>query len=67
MVKYAELSRPEGTPTPRSPDFARGTRASNVLDLVNLTPLTELTSGRSEIVIGLVDENLRKDCGGWKL
>jgi subtilisin family serine protease len=28
---------------------------SNLLDLVNLTPLMELTSGRPEIVIGLVD------------
>jgi len=67
MVVYVELSRREETPTPRSPDFTRGTRASNALDLVNLTPLMELTSGRSEIVIGLVDGNLRKNCGGWKL
>jgi subtilisin family serine protease len=55
MLKYAELSRREGTAILRSPDFTRETRTSNVLDLVNLTPLMELTSGRPEIVIGLVD------------
>ncbi len=55
MLAYAELSRREGTAIPRSPDFTRETRASNVLDLVNLTQLMELTSGRPEIVIGLVD------------
>ena len=55
MLTYAELSRREGTPISRSPDFSQETRASNVLDLVNLTPLMELTSGRPEIVIGLVD------------
>jgi subtilisin family serine protease len=55
MLTYTEPSRREGTPIPRSPDFARGTRASDVLDLVKLTPLMELTSGRPEIVIGLVD------------
>jgi hypothetical protein len=71
MLKYEELSRREGTAIPR---FTRETRALNVLDLVNLTPLMELTSGRSEIVIGLVDgpvvighpdlagENVRADC-----
>ena len=55
MLTYAELSRREATAMPRPPDFSRETRASNVLDLVNLTPLMELTSGRPEIVIGLVD------------
>jgi subtilisin family serine protease len=55
MLAYAELSTREGTAIPRSPDFTRKTRASNVLDLVNLTPLMERTSGRPEIVIGLVD------------
>src|SRR6266481_6164785 len=55
MLVYAELSRREGTAIPRSSDFGRETRAANVLDLVNLTPLMELTSGRPEIVIGLVD------------
>jgi len=55
MLAYAELSRREGTAIPRSPDFSQETRASKVLDLVNLTPLMELTSGRPEIVIGLVD------------
>ena len=55
MLAYAELSRREGTAIPRSPDFSQETRTSNVLDLVNLTPLMELTSGRREIVIGLVD------------
>src|SRR6266540_5600829 len=55
MLKYAELWRGEGTLIPPSPDFTRETSASNVLDLVNLTPLMELTSGRPEIVIGLVD------------
>ena len=55
MLAYAELSRREGTAIPRSADFTRETRASNVLDLVNLTPLMELTSGRPKIVIGLVD------------
>ncbi len=51
MLAYAELSRREETAIPRSPDFTRETRASNVLDLVKLTPLMELTSGRPEIVI----------------
>jgi len=55
MLTYAELSRREETAIPRSPDFTQETRASNVLDLVKLTPLMELTSGRPEIVIGLVD------------
>ena len=55
MLTYAELSRREETAIPRSPDFTRETRALNVLDLVNLAPLMELTSGRPEIVIGLVD------------
>jgi hypothetical protein len=55
MLKYAELSRREGPAVPCSPDFTRETRASNVLDLVNLTPLMKLTSGRPEVVIGLVD------------
>jgi subtilisin family serine protease len=55
MLAYAELSRREETAIPRPPDFTRETRALNVLDLVNLTPLMELTSGRPEIVIGLVD------------
>ncbi len=55
MLAYAALSRREGTPISRSPDFSQETRASNVLDLVNLTPLVELTGGRPEIVIGLVD------------
>jgi subtilisin family serine protease len=55
MLTYAELSRQERTSIPRSPDLTGETRASNALDLVNLTPLMELTSGRPEIVIGLVD------------
>jgi subtilisin family serine protease len=36
-------------------DFAREATASNGLDLVNVSPLMKLTSGRPEIVIGLVD------------
>jgi subtilisin family serine protease len=55
MLAYAELSRREGTSIPRSPDFSQETRPSNVLDLVKLMPLMELTTGRPEIVIGLVD------------
>jgi subtilisin family serine protease len=55
MLTYTEPSRREATPIPRSPNFTPGTSASDVLDLVNLTPLMELTSGRPEIVIGLVD------------
>ncbi len=55
MLTYTEPSRREGTPIPRSPDFSQETRAANVLDLVKLTPLMELTSGRPEIIIGLVD------------
>jgi len=55
MLAYAELSRREGTSIPRLPDFSQETRPLNVLDLVKLTPLMELTSGRPEIVIGLVD------------
>jgi subtilisin family serine protease len=54
MLIYAELSSREAT-IPRSLDFSRGTSAFNVLDLVNLAPLMELTSGTPEIVIGLVD------------
>jgi subtilisin family serine protease len=55
MLAYAELSTREGTAIPRSPDFDQETRAPKVLDLVNLTPLMALTSGRPEIVNGLVD------------
>src|SRR5438128_11754290 len=55
MLTYAELSRRERTSIPPSPDFSQETTASNVLDLVNLAPLMELTSGRPEIVIGLID------------
>jgi subtilisin family serine protease len=55
MVAYAELSRREATASARSLDFGRETSALNVLDLVNLTPLMALTSGRPEIVIGLID------------
>jgi subtilisin family serine protease len=55
MLKYAELSRREATAIPRAPDFSRETRALNPLDLVNLTPLMELTSGRSEVIVGLID------------
>ena len=55
MVTYADLSRREETAISSSPNFGLETRASNVLDLVNLTPLMKLTSGRPEIVIGLVD------------
>jgi len=76
MLKYAELSRREATAIPRAPDFSRETRALNPLDLVNLTPLMELTSGRSEVIIGLIDgpvvidhpeltgENVREIPGG---
>jgi subtilisin family serine protease len=42
-------------PSPSSPNFAGKTRAANVLDLVSLTPLMELTTGRREVVIGLID------------
>jgi hypothetical protein len=42
MLTYTEPSRREGTPIPRSSDFARGTRASDVLDLVKLNPLWSL-------------------------
>jgi len=55
MLTYAEPSTQTASPIARSPDFTQETRTSNVLDLVNLTPLMELTSGRPEIVIGLVD------------
>jgi subtilisin family serine protease len=55
MLTYTEPPKQERTSIPRLPDFARETRGSNVLDLVKLTPLMELTSGRPEIVIGLVD------------
>jgi subtilisin family serine protease len=55
MLTYAEPSTQAASPIARSPDFTQETRTSNVLDLVNLTPLMELTSGRPEIVIGLVD------------
>jgi hypothetical protein len=51
MLTYAEPSRREGTPIPRSPDFSQEARPLNVLDLVKLTPLMELTSGRPEIAI----------------
>ena len=55
MLTYAEPSTQTASPIARSPDFTQETRTSNVLDLVNLTPLMELTSGRPEIGIGLVD------------
>ncbi len=34
------------------------------LDLINLKPLMNLTSGRSEVAIGLIFEELRKAVGG---
>ena len=55
MLTPTKLWRGEGISIPRSPDFSRETRAGGVLDLVGLTPLMELTSGRPEIVIGLID------------
>ena len=55
MLTYVEPSTQAARPIARSLDFSQETRTSNVLDLVNLTPLMELTSGRPEIVIGLVD------------
>jgi subtilisin family serine protease len=55
MLAYAELSRREGSVIPRLLNFSQETRAANVLDLVNLTQLMQLTSGRPEIVIALVD------------
>jgi subtilisin family serine protease len=55
MLTYAEPSTQAASPIARSLDFSQETRTSNPLDLVNLTPLMELTSGRPEIIIGLVD------------
>jgi hypothetical protein len=55
MLTAKKLSTLEGVSIPGLPGFNRETRASNVLELVNLTPLMELTRGRTEIVIGLVD------------
>ena len=55
MLTYVEPSTQAGSPIARSLDFGQETKPLNVLDLVKLTPLMELTSGRSEIVIGLVD------------
>jgi subtilisin family serine protease len=55
MLTYAEPSTQAASPIARSLDFSQETRTSNLLDLVNLTPLMELTSGRPEIIIGLVD------------
>jgi subtilisin family serine protease len=55
MLTYSELSTQAASPIARSLDFSQETRTSNLLDLVNLTPLMELTSGRREIIIGLVD------------
>jgi subtilisin family serine protease len=55
MLTYAELSRRAGTAISHLPDSKRETTAKDALYLVSLTPLMELTSGRPEIVIGLVD------------
>src|SRR5437762_7897006 len=55
MLIPTELWRGERITSARSPDSNRETTARDVLDLVNLTPLMEVTSGRPEIVIGLVD------------
>lgn len=55
MLTYTEPSRREGTPIPRSPDFSQEARPLNALDLVSLIPCMELTSGRPEIAIGLID------------
>jgi subtilisin family serine protease len=55
MLTYMEPARPEAVPNPPAPYPTQEMRASNVLDLVNLTPLMELTSGRPEVIIGLID------------
>jgi subtilisin family serine protease len=55
MLTYADLSRRDAGASPLLRDVTWETRTSNALDLVNLTPLMELTNGRPEIVIGLVD------------
>src|SRR6478672_3794130 len=55
MLTYADLSRRDAGASPLLRDVTWETRTSNALDLVNLTPLMEVTNGRPEIVIGLVD------------
>jgi subtilisin family serine protease len=55
MLAIQRPSRRGVTPILRSSDFTRETRTLNILDLVSLTPCMELTSGRPEVVIGLVD------------
>lgn len=55
MLTYAELSRRDGAAVVHSSDSDSKGAESNVLDLVNLTPLMQLTSGRPEVIIGLID------------
>src|SRR5256885_10516058 len=55
MLTPPNLWTREAITSPRRPDSSRETMARDVLDLVNLTPLMERTSGGPEIVIGLVD------------
>ncbi len=55
MLTYADLSRRDAAGISRSLALRSKSAASNILGLVKLTPLIELTSGRPEILIGLVD------------
>lgn len=45
----------------KTPDLSPGTNDQNPLDLVNLTPLMELSSGRAETTIALVDGPVATD------
>jgi subtilisin family serine protease len=55
MLAYVDPLRRDAAPIPPLPDVRRETRTSNVLDLVNLAPLMQVTSGRSDFAIGLID------------
>ena len=55
MLTYAEPPTQAASPIDRSLDSSQETRTSNFLDLVNLTPCMELTSGKPDVSIGLID------------
>jgi subtilisin family serine protease len=55
MLTYMEPTRREAVPISPAPESRREATTLNALDLVRLTPCMERTSGRPDIVIGLVD------------
>jgi subtilisin family serine protease len=55
MLTHPHPARVEAVPIQPASDSRRELAMFNALDLVNLTPVMELTRGRHDVVIGLVD------------